>query len=76
MRLCPPWTSNPVRSARASIGPNSRFTTTLANIPNIAPDYENPKGVPVDAIIFGGRTRDREPLIRAITDLPEGVYDG
>lgn len=56
--------------------PNSRFTTTLANIPNIAPDYENPKGVPVDAIIFGGRTRDREPLIRAITDLAEGVYDG
>jgi phosphoenolpyruvate carboxykinase (GTP) len=56
--------------------PNSRFTTTLSNIPNIAPDYENPKGVPVDAIIFGGRTRDREPLIRAITDLPEGVYDG
>ena len=56
--------------------PNSRFTTTLANIPNIAPDYENPKGVPVDGIIFGGRTRDREPLVRAITDLPEGVYDG
>ncbi|MGK5115586.1 phosphoenolpyruvate carboxykinase (GTP) [Geodermatophilus sp. CPCC 205506] len=56
--------------------PNSRFTTTLANVPNIAPDYENPKGVPVDGIIFGGRTRDREPLIRAITDLAEGVYDG
>ena len=56
--------------------PNSRFTTTLSNIPNIAPDYENPKGVPVDAIIFGGRTRDREPLVRAITDLAEGVYDG
>ncbi len=33
-------------------------------------------GVPIDAIIFGGRTRDREPLIRAITDLAEGVYDG
>jgi phosphoenolpyruvate carboxykinase (GTP) len=56
--------------------PNSRFTTTLANIPNIAPDFENPKGVPIDAIIFGGRTRDREPLVRAITDLAEGVYDG
>jgi phosphoenolpyruvate carboxykinase (GTP) len=56
--------------------PNSRFTTTLANVPNIAPDFENPKGVPIDAIIFGGRTRDREPLIRAITDLAEGVYDG
>jgi phosphoenolpyruvate carboxykinase (GTP) len=32
--------------------------------------------VPIDAIIFGGRTRDREPLIRAITDVAEGVYDG
>jgi phosphoenolpyruvate carboxykinase (GTP) len=56
--------------------PNSRFTTTLANVPNIARDFENPKGVPIDAIIFGGRTRDREPLIRAMTDLAEGVYDG
>jgi len=45
-------------------------------VPNIAPDFDNPKGVPVDAIIFGGRTRDREPLVRAIPDLAEGVYDG
>ncbi len=76
------WTGQLVaeRSAEAAgqpwAHPNSRFTTTLANVPNIAPDFENPKGVPVDAIIFGGRTRDREPLIRAITDLAEGVYDG
>jgi phosphoenolpyruvate carboxykinase (GTP) len=56
--------------------PNSRFTTTLANVPNIATDFDNPRGVPIDAIIFGGRTRDREPLIRAISDLAEGVYDG
>jgi phosphoenolpyruvate carboxykinase (GTP) len=56
--------------------PNSRFTTTLANVPNAADDYGDPRGVPIDAIIFGGRTRDREPLIRAITDLAEGVYDG
>ena len=56
--------------------PNSRFTTTLDNVPNIAPDYNAAAGVPIDAIIFGGRTRDREPLIRAITDLAEGVYDG
>src|SRR3954454_2987903 len=64
------------RKAEPWAHPNSRFTTTLANVPNIAPDYENPKGVPIDAIIFGGRTRDREPLIRAIADLAEGVYDG
>jgi phosphoenolpyruvate carboxykinase (GTP) len=56
--------------------PNSRFTTTLANVPNIAADFASPRGVPIDAIIFGGRTSDREPLIRAITDLAEGVYDG
>jgi phosphoenolpyruvate carboxykinase (GTP) len=56
--------------------PNSRFTTTLDNVPNIAADYNAAAGVPIDAIIFGGRTRDREPLIRAITDLAEGVYDG
>ncbi|HXB49975.1 MAG TPA: phosphoenolpyruvate carboxykinase (GTP) [Streptosporangiaceae bacterium] len=56
--------------------PNSRFTTSLTNVPNIAPDFEARTGVPIDAIIFGGRTRDREPLIRAITDLAEGVYDG
>ena len=56
--------------------PNSRFTTTLAHVPNVAGDYENPAGVPIDAIIFGGRTRDREPLVRAITDIAEGVYDG
>ena len=73
------------RADRRSVGrrenspwahPNSRFTTTLANVPNVAPDFEDPKGVPIDGIIFGGRTRDREPLIRAITDLAEGVYDG
>jgi phosphoenolpyruvate carboxykinase (GTP) len=56
--------------------PNSRFTTTLANVPNVSADFEDPKGVPIDAIIFGGRTSDREPLVRAITDLAEGVYDG
>jgi phosphoenolpyruvate carboxykinase (GTP) len=56
--------------------PNSRFTTTLANVPNIASDFDDPNGVPIDAIIFGGRASDREPLIRAITDPAEGVYDG
>ena len=56
--------------------PNSRFTTTLANVPNVAEDFEDPRGVPIDGIIFGGRTRDREPLVRAITDVAEGVYDG
>ncbi|GGL23217.1 phosphoenolpyruvate carboxykinase [GTP] [Phycicoccus endophyticus] len=67
---------NPDEAGEPWAHPNSRFTTTLANVPNVAEDFEDPKGVKIDAIIFGGRTRDREPLVRAITDLAEGVYDG
>jgi phosphoenolpyruvate carboxykinase (GTP) len=75
------WKGNPIADREPGntepwAHPNSRFTTTLSKVPNIATDFEDPKGVPIDAIIFGGRTRDREPLIRAITDLAEGVYDG
>jgi phosphoenolpyruvate carboxykinase (GTP) len=75
------WTGAPIADREPGddshwAHPNSRFTTTLDNVPNIAKDYNAPAGVPIDAIIFGGRTRDREPLIRAITDLAEGVYDG
>src|SRR3972149_6050580 len=53
--------------------PNSRFTTALANVPNLSPEADNPLGVPIDAVIFGGRARAREPLIRALTSLAEGV---
>ncbi|MFD1824474.1 MULTISPECIES: phosphoenolpyruvate carboxykinase (GTP) [Mumia] len=76
------WKGNPIadrtpeQAGEPWAHPNSRFTTTLDNVPNIAPDYNAAAGVPIDAIIFGGRTRDREPLIRAIDDLAEGVYDG
>ncbi|WP_456697772.1 phosphoenolpyruvate carboxykinase (GTP) [Aeromicrobium sp. P5_D10] len=76
------WKGNPItdrtpeQAGEPWAHPNSRFTTTLDNVPNIAPDYDAPAGVPIDAIIFGGRTRDREPLIRAIHNLAEGVYDG
>jgi len=76
------WKGNPIadrtpeQASDPWAHPNSRFTTTLANVPNIAADFEGPAGVPIDGIIFGGRTRDREPLVRAITDVAEGVYDG
>ncbi|MDT0202517.1 phosphoenolpyruvate carboxykinase (GTP) [Nocardioides sp. AE5] len=76
------WKGNPISERSEDekdapwAHPNSRFTTTLDNVPNIAKDYNAAAGVPIDAIIFGGRTRDREPLIRAIHDLAEGVYDG
>ncbi len=63
-----PATPGPTRTA----GSPRRWPTC----PNVADDFEDPQGVPIDAIIFGGRTRDREPLVRAIDDLAEGVYDG
>jgi phosphoenolpyruvate carboxykinase (GTP) len=56
--------------------PNSRFTTTLGNVPNLSKHWQDAKGVPLDAIIFGGRVRRREPLIRVLPDLAAGVYDG
>ena len=56
--------------------PNSRFATPMTMVPNMAADFNEPKGVPIDAIIFGGRCSDREPLIRCMADLAEGVYDG
>lgn len=56
--------------------PNSRFTTALANVPNISDEVNLAAGVPIDAIIFGGHVRDREPLIRAMRGLADGVYDG
>lgn len=71
------WTGEPITDRDGTWShPNSRFTTTLANVPNVAADFEDPAGVPIDAIIFGGRTSDREPLVRAFKDIAEGVYDG
>jgi phosphoenolpyruvate carboxykinase (GTP) len=76
------WKGNPIADRSPAEAndpwshPNARFTTSLTNVPNIAKDYNEPAGVPIDGIIFGGRTRDREPLIRAIRDVAEGVYDG
>ncbi len=76
------WTGSPIseRSEEEKglpwAHPNSRFATALSNVTTVAPDASSPMGVPIDAVIFGGRTRDREPLIRAMKDLAEGVYDG
>lgn len=76
------WRGRPIAERQAAekaepwAHPNSRFATPLTNVESVAGDAADPAGVPVDIIIFGGRTRDREPLVRAITDLAEGVYDG
>ena len=56
---------------------NSRFTVPLTSIPNISPQWDVAKGVPISGVIFGGRVSSpREPLIRQLPDVQTGVYDG
>ncbi|MBI4355100.1 MAG: phosphoenolpyruvate carboxykinase (GTP), partial [Candidatus Omnitrophica bacterium] len=55
--------------------PNSRFTTSIRNAPNLSPAYDDPAGVPISAFFFGGRVSKGEPLIRQLPDLLSGIYD-
>ena len=56
--------------------PNSRFCTPIAQGPSVSPDFNNPQGVPLDAIIFGGRRADTIPLVMQSRDWANGVFMG
>jgi phosphoenolpyruvate carboxykinase (GTP) len=67
------WTPG---SDEPSSHPNSRFCTPIEQCPILAPEYHDPKGVPIDAILFGGRRKTTVPLVTEARDWVHGVYLG
>jgi phosphoenolpyruvate carboxykinase (GTP) len=68
-----PW--NP-ESGRKAAHPNARFTTPACQCPVIAPEWEDPRGVPIDAILFGGRRAGIVPLITESLSWQHGTFLG
>ncbi|MDC5698265.1 phosphoenolpyruvate carboxykinase (GTP) [Intrasporangium calvum] len=56
--------------------PNSRFCTPIAQCPIAAPEYDNPDGVPISAILFGGRRKTTIPLVYESRDWTHGTFVG
>jgi phosphoenolpyruvate carboxykinase (GTP) len=65
------WTPE---SGSLAAHPNARFTVSAAQCPVIAREWDDPEGVPIDALLFGGRRATVAPLVREAFDWPHGVF--
>ncbi len=68
-----PWTPD---SAEKATHPNARFTTPVANCASLSPEYGNPNGVPLDAIMFGARRAQQSPACLSIQKLAARSLSG
>jgi phosphoenolpyruvate carboxykinase (GTP) len=67
------WTPS---STEKAAHPNSRFTTPATNCASLSPEFDNPEGVPIDAIVFGARRQRRIPLVYQARHWRHGVFLG